>query len=279
MSIEHALDKQLEDVTEGFRQAEMAHKYKEITEAQGPSQQLIDFINADGKLGEEIGLEGFHAFSTNTQHEILLSKLNPDAMEEVALESFKDFIKKYRGWLIVGSFLLPGIGLPLLAAGVAGIILKRQDYKVIPYRVYKSRIDDLQSDITILEKTISSIPTGNDKEKWGSFKASVSAISEKFEYDQEKVEPVIVTKAGWNVSNMVSELKSIDTLGKKLESIRDSFNSKLGAIESISGDASSKASDAVSELISIFKRFGVEINSIHKELKKVASCFDVASED
>lgn len=52
-----------------------AKAYLQITSKQGPSQQLIDFVNFDGKMGEEIGLEGFEGFSLNTQHEVLKSKL------------------------------------------------------------------------------------------------------------------------------------------------------------------------------------------------------------
>lgn len=61
-----------------------ARAYLRITAAQGASQQLIDFINFDGKMGEEIGLEGFETFSTQVQHEILERKLQAMVSEAEA---------------------------------------------------------------------------------------------------------------------------------------------------------------------------------------------------
>lgn len=70
-----------------LREADMAKAYIDITKTQGPSQQLLDFINFDGSLKDDIGLEGYDTFSTLAQHEIFLSKLDSQAMEVRALEA------------------------------------------------------------------------------------------------------------------------------------------------------------------------------------------------
>lgn len=68
----------LEELESLLIQSDMERAYVHITKNQGPSQQLLDFINYDKSLGRELGLESFDSFSTPVQHEILLSKLNPD---------------------------------------------------------------------------------------------------------------------------------------------------------------------------------------------------------
>lgn len=274
MSTEYTLEQQLDQVTEGFRQAEMARKYKEITEAQGPSQQLIDFINADGKLGEEIGLEGFETFSTGTQHEILLSKLNADAMEAVAMEGFRDFIKKYRKWLIVGSFLIPVGGFPLLAAGVAGVIINRNDNKVMQYTDFNREIDDLKKQISVIEKMISEMPSSNDKGKWNSFKLVVEANNDDFTGGVNDHTPMVFKKSGWNITNIMAELKGFENLSNKAEEVRKSFNEKLGKIENLEDVGTSSASAAVSELIKMFKKLSSKLGILKTEITKVSKCFE-----
>ena len=60
---------------------DMAKAYIAITEEMGPSEQLLAFVNFDGGLKEEIGLETFDSLSWNARHEILLAQLKKTVAE------------------------------------------------------------------------------------------------------------------------------------------------------------------------------------------------------
>ena len=79
-----------------FEEAMKARAYINTTAEHGPSKQLLDFINYDGNLFSDLGLEslGLENMSLTTQHEVLLSKLNPDKLDELAMEGLIDFIFK-----------------------------------------------------------------------------------------------------------------------------------------------------------------------------------------
>jgi hypothetical protein len=112
------------DIEDLFYQADMARAYAVITEEMGPSEQLLAFINFDGKLGEEIGLEGFDSLSLNSRHEIVKLKLNPDAFDQIAMEALAEKIDKISKWMMV-------LG-TATAAGSFGFALKQGPAKDAP---------------------------------------------------------------------------------------------------------------------------------------------------
>jgi hypothetical protein len=70
-----------------WKKLKKARAYIQTTAQHGPSQQLLDFINYDGSLGSDIGLESFDNFSTLAQHELLSNKLDPARLEAMAVQS------------------------------------------------------------------------------------------------------------------------------------------------------------------------------------------------
>lgn len=287
MGTEYALEQQLDQVTEGFRQAEMARKYKEITEAQGPSQQLIDFINADGKLGEEIGLEGFETFSTGTQHEILLSKLNADAMEAVAMEGFKDFAKKYRRWLLGGGILLTlGTGVisiisgSLMAAGVAGIIMKHDDSLVITKAAFSRWADYIDGDMGVLDSLVKEMPTDANESSWDKFASKASdAYSKVGDSDSSTEYTAPLKKSGWDASSLFSYDKWLKETITKFKDLRKVFERKVGAVELLEDKGPKATYKAIASTSKIFRQIDEDISDILKELKKVSNGFDVKPKD
>lgn len=91
----HEFKETLHRFDELVQQADMARAYIDITQKMGPSEQLIAFINYDGKLSEEIGI-GMESFSVGTKHEILLSKLDPIALEAMALDVVDTWLNNHK---------------------------------------------------------------------------------------------------------------------------------------------------------------------------------------
>lgn len=287
MNTEHALEQQLNQVNEGFRQAEMARKYKEITEAQGPSQQLIDFINADGKLGEEIGLEGFESFSTSTQHEILLSKLNPDEMEAVAMEGFGDFVKKYRGWLTGAGVVAlwatgPGIvTAALLAAGVSGLVMKFTDSIVIDKGAFVKWANAIDDGMAALEASVRGLPSDTNEGSWEKFAAAFDSEFSKYANptdDLVKATAVTSTlkKSGWTPETLIAQSKWMENTVTKFEAMRKSFNSKIAKFESMEDKIPKGAVKAIGTSSKFFREIDGDLMKISSELKKVSKGFTIA---
>lgn len=100
-------------IESNLKAADEARAYISITNEQGPSEQLLAFINFDNKLEDEIGFEGYNTLSLQARHEILLSKLNPSAMEAVAMEGLVEKIDKISKWMMVvgGASSVSGLAL------------------------------------------------------------------------------------------------------------------------------------------------------------------------
>jgi hypothetical protein len=77
-----------------FEAALKARAYIQTTAQHGPSKQLLDFINYDGNLYTDLGLEslGLETMSLTTQHEIVLSKLNPNDLDRLGMEGLIDLV-------------------------------------------------------------------------------------------------------------------------------------------------------------------------------------------
>jgi len=257
----------------------MVCKYKEITEAQGPSQQLIDFINADGKLGEEIGLEGFHAFSTNTQHEILLSKLNSNVLEEAGLESLGEWLKKKRKTLLIAGFFT--FGLTFWPAAV-GYIISHSEGTVPPLKHFQDAVSAGEKMFKAVKELTSKIPSTFEKESWDSFTSLVNKTSAEFDKNPVKELPEVKIDrgSGWTESNYKSSGDDLKRLSEEAATFSKSIGAKLSGAESWASNpknADNKGTaSAVSEGISAYFKFLGKTNTqlkISENLLKRTSKF------
>lgn len=227
-SLTQALESQ--DVSDKkFREADLMYRYKTVTDAHGPSQVLIDFINHGKDFGFEIGLENFNNFSTTTQHEIMLSKMNPEAVEEVAMEGFVDFLKKYRGWLLLGGFIIP----PLWLGSIIGFVANAAQIQVPKYSAYMDLKKDYGEAIPLIKKLISATPSGTDAKSWKSFESVADEINEKITYTKESTifESTVVESSGWTPEKFSSEAKFLDDQIETFEKIREGYASKVEQLQ------------------------------------------------
>lgn len=269
-----------------FKQADQARVYIATTTAHGPSQQLLDFINYDKTIGKEIGLESFETFSTGTQHEILLSKLNPDQLDQLGMEGFRDGVKKYRKWLLAAAgaaWFLRGGWLPLIlaGAGIAGVAMKHQEDKVAPYSDMVAALKTLDTDLKSLREVVSKLPSKSDGgEKWASYANNCKDVAEKndsfVEFESERKS---FNKSGWTVTNIVEALKKFESDGNEYADLRKSFNDKMGPLESADEEVAKHASPAMSASRKAFDSTGSLIRAIKSEFDTVSKCYEAKKKD
>ena len=70
-------------------------KYHELTNASGPSQILLDFIDYDSSMSQVIGLESFDTLSPQARHELLLNRFDLNDMTFVALETLTEDLTRH----------------------------------------------------------------------------------------------------------------------------------------------------------------------------------------
>jgi hypothetical protein len=241
-----------------FQQAEQARAYIRITQEQGPSEQLLDFINYDGNLYTDLGLEslGLETMSLITRHEIMVSKLNPEHLEEMAMEGLGDFVKKYRRSLLVSSFFLGFTFLP----AVAGYIISRGEGTFPTYQetdaVYR-RVEKLKASV---ESITNKIPSSFDEDKWTVLSDEIETILDKAAGDtvDEKDEVLIDRGSGWTPDNYKSLAVATEKLCDELESFGKKIAAKLDPAEKFVGssqeDDKAKVAKAVGKALSKYEK-------------------------
>lgn len=231
-----------------------ARTYVSITSKHGPSQQLIDFLNYDGQLPDEIGLESFGRFSLQTQHEILLSKL-PYGLEGILSNIFKkaetaearvekqeqrlaEAVEKIRPYAENRCQMKPGSE----KAQTDSITLF--DYFMEGYRY----------NLDLIKHQAENMPETIDVEAWKKYSAERTAVVDKLwdEYEsniQGSVQPgkaihavkddeneVELARSGWSASSIhnaskkllmwiASEQKFLGILDSKYEKIKNAAKS------------------------------------------------------
>jgi len=220
-----------------FEQADQARAYIRITQEQGPSEQLLDFINYDGNLYTDLGLEslGLENMSLTTRHEIMVSKLNPDHLEEMAMEGLVDSLKKWGAWLVAtgavvavaGAF--PILALPLIVGGAVGIIAKAMERPVAPYKEFVAASGAADKAFETSSNIINAIPGDFTEASWKKFTDKLDKTSF---VDVEASFPVMAFEhSGWTESNFVSAGKYIESKAKLMDDLSKKCGDKVNKIE------------------------------------------------
>lgn len=242
-------------IESNLKAAEEARAYISITNEQGPSEQLLAFINFDGKLEEEIGLEGYNALSLQARHEILLSKLNPDAMEAVAIENLYEKIAKISKYSLYGTAYggsilhtllgeqfrkLPQVTQVKTAVGFLGVVfgiatiawLNDTLHKaVIPYKNMAKIKESMQVALELDKEFYSKMPSDFSVKSWQIFydktmnvKSSFANKFDKWEYKDTEIkydELTPLRESGWTIELLTKELKwfaeTIDMVSKQTD--------------------------------------------------------------
>ena len=161
--------RQLERVIILTDEASQARAYVNVTSQMGPCPALLAFINFDNGLKSEIGLECFDALSLQSQHEILLAQLNPDGLEQIALESFFIGMEAFGEWLNKNKDLLAVGGIAAAAVGGAVLFSNHLNSQVIPYASMERVMRQYEKEVESALRFVSKIPRDLDAEKWKNF--------------------------------------------------------------------------------------------------------------
>lgn len=258
-----------------FTNALFIRNYKSVTTEHGPSQALIDFVNHDKQFGSEIGLESFESFSTLVQHEIMLNKFNSINVESFAMEGLLNFLKKYRGWLLLGGFIIP----PLWTAGIVGYVAKALEVQVPSYADYVDVKKEYGDAVLLIKTLMAETPSGTDPKSWAEFKVKSDAINEKIEYtkDTDMFRLSHVEVSGWTADKFTEAAKFLEDQNKAFEEARDSYAKKLGVLESFV--ASNEGKEEFAEISRIINSgLGDSSKSFHKVGKIMASMRAILSQ-
>jgi hypothetical protein len=242
--------------------AVMMRQYKEVIKKNGPTQALIDFINHGKDFGADIGLESFSNFSTQAQHEIMLSKMDPDMMEEAAIESLYAsldlFAKLLTGSGIISIYALQAFlhdkgskssvikisiaSAAALAGCTIGFLNDKLHKVVIPYKL----IDKIKegSKIALVSDKLfySKVPVDFKLESWKNFYDATMNPDSKFAEDYEKwmVKYLIdidydrrvpLKESGWTPEKVGDWLKWYGTITTELAHSADGMAPKFKKIK------------------------------------------------
>jgi len=204
--------------------AEKARAYIQTTAQHGPSKQLLDFINYDGNLFSDLGLEslGLETMSLTTQHEMLLSKLNPDHLEEMAMEDLDSTIdtttKYLTGISSIGAIVAAGsgdyisgptskiialsLGVLASAAQTIRVVNSKTNRHILSYSDYRDMTKAFDTMFKLDRDIVSKLPHDFELSSWKRFDDGVDSVLEKYDDRTELLlhtssESVPFSKSGW----------------------------------------------------------------------------------
>ena len=229
--------------------------YLRITEEQGPSEQLISFINYDGKLGSEIGLESFDSLSLQTRHEILRASFTKETSLKVALESFGDKLKSFSKWWYAAElYTLKGKEISdLIHRDPSKMVPKKslmlKAVEVIPYSSFVTYKNFITECISLDKQMLQKMPSGFSANEWESYynkyqygwtaewdTPAANKYYQIFEEsknirDDRKENKVDFDKSGWNPNLIVSEAKILVSIITEIEKQEKEFVPKLKKLQ------------------------------------------------
>ena len=233
--------------TQLLDEADKARAYIDITARLGPSEQLLAFINHDGNLGQEIGLESFDNFSLTTQHELLLSKLDPDALDQMAMEDLDTTIDTTAkilaglgsisafGGIVVGGRTGGIIALSAAVLSMIGETLGEVNARNNVHILSYASFNDIRSNFDKLVKyetdVIAKIPHTFGIDEWKKFADYVDTEEEKAAHDPRleyitngvNESDVPFSKSGWDAGKFKDAIKWHQAKKKEFDAICEKY--------------------------------------------------------
>lgn len=254
--------RQEREFDELMRDIDLGQAYINATQEHGPSQQLMLFINRNGDYGKSIGLESFETFSLQTQHEIMLSKLNLTELDYLAVESLVGRIHTIGKWLQGGGALaaffvsgaIGGLGIPAIIAGTIIRIVNTKVNGVIKYSDFgrfQTAFDRYVREELLIANQI---PSSDNTEAWNRYlkiqlaeqaKNTITTLINTFTpinvASQNNHADVIDAKHyadrsgsnvdGWDERAFSSSVKWLSDTAKKIQELETGYSDKLKKLD------------------------------------------------
>ena len=294
------------------RQQAMARAYIDVTKTLGPSEQLLQFINYDNQLSQEINF-GLESLSLNSQHEIVLSKLDPDALGNMGLENLGSRIDNFISFIGKNPELtmiaFGGIAAAVIAAGaIVEAHVNRNKVRTLAY--YNALQTNFDTAIAQDEAYLSKLPSTYDESEWKKFYEFVmnaGHVDDSRQHQMASAKMVHYNESGWSPEALKQATQDFMSRNQKMLTLRKKNYVKLASIKSWvakenyasdaredtyvqnnQGDSVSatkivrnKKSDLhfyVSECIhgwfTVFSESQRELNDMHTTLNRVARLFE-----
>lgn len=180
-----------------LRERDMAVAYLKITEQMGPSPQLLAFVNYSNSVvtDDGVALESMNMFD---QHNFIISKLNIDTLNQMAMESLSTSIQKFIGGLYLGAdgallagasseltgnilhgitsfaantkyFKMGGLGLAIMTAGAIVYAAAEAEESIPSVASFTKMTNSVEASIRASSLFAASIPSTLDEKTWESF--------------------------------------------------------------------------------------------------------------
>ena len=254
----------MREINDIVRDVKMARAYVKVTQEHGPSQQLIDFINHDGRLGDEIGLEGFSNFSTTTQHELLLSRLQTDLYEALAMEGLGSFFKK-----LAHKFSSKPKGEDFKKYADAELDLRDETRSVYPYGVYEKCLRLGRESFKIVNEGLGKSFDEKNEPYFKELLKRCEAVEDKFD---QFVVMTPMNKAGWDEGKLKSAIREFVAFEKEFDAISEKVRSHYSKYEHM------EESEIPKSALSLAYSYNLTLsacNDIYRALNSVAGCFKI----
>jgi hypothetical protein len=276
-----------------FEKADKMRAYINTTQRHGPSQALIDFINHGKDFGLEIGLESLNQFSTQTQHEIILSKMDPDALDVIGIESLSETIKKISNTAFFGgalaalglSVINPALAIIPLGISLAGAIGIQTSLKLNSKELYtrdevQRSVDMLNTRIMIVDYLLNIKPSSSTINNWEKVKLEISPDNkvlgkvrttlDTLINKHEKIErKEIYSRSGWTESEFKRLSNEMSAIAKKVSTIKAKLESTMSDVNKLSESLSKNVSVDGKTILPIVKSYVTLVKSEVAVLKNV----------
>jgi hypothetical protein len=238
--------------------------YKQITQNELPSPQLLRFLNYDNSLSKELGV-GLEDLSTQEVHDLIMSSVDDSYLNKLALEDLSSTLTSAANWS--GKFLKDGIlgfirgkiaaSIVLGGLAVGKILLgkiKNRVRKVSPddvtsYEDYKKFLARLDNLVRLFSDVVIHIPDGFTQSEWTNFKERYSdKAAKKFTdilaKDSIEFSTVPFDKSHWTKDNFKVAVNTFVSDLAIVEKIIIKYNSKISKVSKWVSSNSSKVSDS-----------------------------------
>jgi hypothetical protein len=301
------------------REAEQAEAYIRITDEHGPSQQLIDFINYDGKLGQELDI-GLESLGLDDVHLLLKMQLDPAAISEMATESLNTALDKLAKRLKLGggvaaaaglvgagttgkvakSLTFAGVGLAAIVAGKIVQVANNLAHGNPPSYTYYRKWRDQASKIIAIDKFVASaIPSSFDRKAWEDYGRELGSDSEAHEklmdvdlsylFAEQNRAPV--EHSGWTEATFKQEVKNFLAYQESVDKAKKALAPKIKKLQDWAGKGDKWSEDkdarfvqkkiafAVGEIDDVFAESDDHLRIMKKVLDEVGKHFKEEKKD
>ena len=254
------MTKTFNQVGDMFKEAQMMTAYRTITAEHGPSEQLLAFINYDKNMSSEMGLESFDSLDLQQRHEMLLSSMDPEEVSYMALESFRETVKKYRKALLIAGLFVPFV----FWAGVAGYVFNSHDKAApcIPYKDFEDAQREFEASLKTDSSILSAMPSEFTKEAWEKFAAAHEQAESTRDSASRGGGEVSFEHSGWTETNFNGSVHWLEEAIKKVDAAKKQFAGKLENVERYAnGRNDGKTDSAVLQIVA--HTIGSSISAFH----------------